>query len=101
MASNSTIVNVSQPHIPIFKGDSYEFWSIKMKTLFKSQDLWEFVESGLPEESSDNARQKENIKKDAKAFLDSTALPRKDEIVLLTKLLRRLSNEDVRVALPI
>ncbi|GKB03067.1 retrovirus-related pol polyprotein from transposon TNT 1-94 [Tanacetum coccineum] len=68
MASNSTIVNVSQPHIPIFKGDSYEFWSIKMKTLFKSQDLWEFVESGLPEESSDNARQKENIKKDAKAL---------------------------------
>ncbi|GJZ18250.1 putative RNA-directed DNA polymerase, eukaryota, reverse transcriptase zinc-binding domain protein [Tanacetum coccineum] len=68
MASNNTLVNVSQPQIPIFKGDSYEFWSIKMKTLFKSQGLWEFVESGLPEESSENARQKENIKKDAKAL---------------------------------
>ncbi|GKF22169.1 hypothetical protein Tco_0074491, partial [Tanacetum coccineum] len=63
MASNNTLVNVSQPQIPIFKGDSYEFWSIKMKTLFKSQGLWEFVESGLPEESSENARQKETIKK--------------------------------------
>ncbi|GJZ79695.1 retrovirus-related pol polyprotein from transposon TNT 1-94 [Tanacetum coccineum] len=69
MASNITTVNVSQPQIPIFKGDSYEFWSIKMKTLFKSQDLWDFVESGFPEEeSSDNARQKENLKKDAKAL---------------------------------
>ncbi|GKA72830.1 RNA-directed DNA polymerase, eukaryota, reverse transcriptase zinc-binding domain protein [Tanacetum coccineum] len=35
----------------------------KLKTLFKSQGLWEFVESGLPEESSENARQKETIKK--------------------------------------
>ncbi|GJZ89940.1 putative RNA-directed DNA polymerase [Tanacetum coccineum] len=56
MASNKTLVNVSQPQIPIFKGDSYEFWSIKMKTLFKSQDLWEFVESGLPEETATSSK---------------------------------------------
>ncbi|GKB46071.1 kinase-like domain-containing protein [Tanacetum coccineum] len=38
-----------------FTGDSYEFWSIKMKTLFKSQDLWDFVESGYEEASNDEA----------------------------------------------
>ncbi|GJW98788.1 retrovirus-related pol polyprotein from transposon TNT 1-94 [Tanacetum coccineum] len=56
MAANSSTLNVSQPHIPVFKGESYEFWSIKMKTLFKSQDLWDFVESGYAEESDDEAR---------------------------------------------
>nr|GFA79898.1 UBN2 domain-containing protein [Tanacetum cinerariifolium] len=50
------------PQIPIFKGDSYEFWSIKMKTLFISQDLWEYVESGHAETSDDNNRNKENQK---------------------------------------
>ncbi|KAJ8900589.1 hypothetical protein K2173_025366 [Erythroxylum novogranatense] len=42
-----------------------------MKTLFKSQDLWEFVEKGISEESSDDARSKENQKKDAKFCFSS------------------------------
>ncbi|KAK2976681.1 hypothetical protein RJ640_004282 [Escallonia rubra] len=46
MAANGS-ANVSQPLIPIFKGESYEFWSIKMKTLFKSQELWDLVENGI------------------------------------------------------
>ena len=48
MANNST-VSVSQPLVPIFKVDNYQFWSIKMKTLFISYDLWDLVETGLPE----------------------------------------------------
>ncbi|KAI3507208.1 hypothetical protein L1887_22073 [Cichorium endivia] len=53
-----------------------------MKTLFKSQDLWEFVEKGYVEGSGDEARQKENQKKDAKALffiqqaIDEAIFPR-------------------------
>ncbi|CAN6700277.1 unnamed protein product [Malus baccata var. baccata] len=36
----------------IFTGENYEFWSIRMKTIFKSYGLWEFVEKGI--ESSDS-----------------------------------------------
>lgn len=68
MATNTSSVNVSQPHIPVFKGDSYEFWSTKMKTLFKSQDLWDLVENGYAETSDDETCNKENQKRDAKAL---------------------------------
>ena len=33
----------SQPLMPIFKGDKYHFWSLKMKPMFKS---WDLVENG-------------------------------------------------------
>lgn len=46
MVSNGSAVSVSQPSLPIFKGENYEFWSTKMKTLFKSQDLWDLAENG-------------------------------------------------------
>ena len=37
----------SQPFLPIFSGEKYEFWNIKMKTLFMSQDLWDLVSDGF------------------------------------------------------
>lgn len=58
-----------------------------MKTLFKSQDLWEFVEAGYTETSADEARQKDNQKKDAKALffiqqeIDETIFPINDAAV--------------------
>ncbi|XP_073120811.1 uncharacterized protein [Henckelia pumila] len=65
--------------IPVFDGESYEFWRVQMKTLFISQDLWEIVESGIPEPADaetlatwTQAKQKEyreNIRRDAKALL--------------------------------
>ncbi|CAN6704776.1 unnamed protein product [Malus baccata var. baccata] len=58
---------------PIFTGENYEFWSIRMKTIFKSYGLWEFVEKGI--ESSDSkggssevASLTEKLMKDAKAL---------------------------------
>jgi hypothetical protein len=40
MAENgNNMVNVTQPAISIFKGENYEFWNIKMKTLFKSHGV--------------------------------------------------------------
>ncbi|CAL5337531.1 unnamed protein product [Camellia sinensis] len=35
--------------IPMFDGDSYDFWCVKMKTLFLSMDLWDIVENGYNE----------------------------------------------------
>ena len=71
MAGNS-ISSSSQPLIPIFTGEKYEFWSIKMKTLFMSQELWDLVEFGFvdltnPDEEAAR-RLKETKKKDAKAL---------------------------------
>lgn len=34
MEVNGNAVSISQPLLPIFKGDNYEYWSLKMKTLF-------------------------------------------------------------------
>ncbi|XP_049358800.1 uncharacterized protein LOC125823464 [Solanum verrucosum] len=66
MATNGASTT-SQQLIPIFNGDKYEFWSIKMNTLFKSQELWDLVEKGYAEE--DEARGlRENKKKDSKAL---------------------------------
>ncbi|GJX58663.1 hypothetical protein Tco_0290053 [Tanacetum coccineum] len=68
MATNSSSLNVSQPQIPVFKGESYEFWSTKMKKLFNSQDLWDFVEAGIAETNDNEVRQKENQKRDVNAL---------------------------------
>ncbi|XAR62117.1 hypothetical protein NMG60_11016742 [Bertholletia excelsa] len=56
--------------IPIFTSEKYEFWSIKMKTLFMSQGLWDLVEYGFvdltnPDEEVAKSL-KETKKKDAK-----------------------------------
>nr|GLL21955.1 uncharacterized protein LOC104612075 [Ipomoea trifida] len=67
MANNGTSIT-SPPFIPMFNGEKYEFWSIKMMTLFKSQELWEFVENGYEKEEKDEQKLKEAKKKDAKAL---------------------------------
>ena len=67
MATND-LSTTSQPLIPVFDGDKYQFWSIKMKTLFKSQDLWDLIEDGYDEKEKDEQKLKENKKKDAKAL---------------------------------
>lgn len=61
--------------IPIFNGENYEFWSIKMNTFFFSQDLGDLVESGYvgPEDAAtlttaQKAELKDNRKKDSKAL---------------------------------
>ena len=71
--------SLTQPQIPQFNGKNYEYWSIKMKTLFCSQELWDLVENGFTEPPNQAAYNvlsqaqkdllKENKKKDAKALL--------------------------------
>lgn len=76
--ANNGVNPASQPLIPIFKGEKYHRWSIKMKTMFKSQELWEIVETGYaePREPIAEADKKlrDNRKRDAKAlfFIQST-----------------------------
>ncbi|KAA8535322.1 hypothetical protein F0562_030325 [Nyssa sinensis] len=67
--------NSSVSYVPIFDGENYDFWCVKMKTFFVSQDLWDLVESGFAEPEStatltqDQAKAlKENIQRDAKAL---------------------------------
>ena len=62
----------SQPLIPIFNGEKYEWWSIKVKTLLRSQELWDLVEYGfvdiLEPTQEEEERLRENKRKDAKAL---------------------------------
>ncbi|CAA7038956.1 unnamed protein product [Microthlaspi erraticum] len=50
--------------IPIFNGEKYDFWSIKMTTILKTRKLWSVVEEGVPvepaavEETPETARAK-------------------------------------------
>ncbi|XP_074294135.1 uncharacterized protein LOC141621878 [Silene latifolia] len=70
--------------LPIFKGVKYQFWELKMKTLFKSQELWELVETGFEDSKPAEPDQalKDKRKKDAKALfilqqaLDEEIFPR-------------------------
>ena len=64
---------------PIFNGSNYDFWMIKLRTIFISQDLWRLVEKGYEEPEKDEKDEKEltaaekialndNVTKDAKAL---------------------------------
>uniref|UniRef100_A0A3Q7HM55 Uncharacterized protein n=1 Tax=Solanum lycopersicum TaxID=4081 RepID=A0A3Q7HM55_SOLLC len=59
---------MEQPLIPVFKGESYELWSIRMKTILKFQDLWDLVERGYTDSDEENWL-RDNKKKDAKALV--------------------------------
>ncbi|KAL8135850.1 hypothetical protein AgCh_010453 [Apium graveolens] len=60
--------NISHAMIPQFSGESYDFWSIKMRTLFKSMELWNLVEKGYSDRDNNAERLRENKKKDTKAL---------------------------------
>ena len=48
MASSSNQTMGAQPlGFPLFNGENYDFWSVKMKTQLESNDVWEYVEDGF------------------------------------------------------
>ncbi|KAH0745660.1 hypothetical protein KY285_007317 [Solanum tuberosum] len=67
MTSSNSALSVAQPLIHVFKGESYEFWSIHMKTILKSQDLWDLVECEFADSEEGN-KWRSNKQKDAKAL---------------------------------
>ena len=44
MASTSSSLQT-----PIFTGKNYEYWSLRMKALFRDRDVWEIVQHGFAE----------------------------------------------------
>ena len=78
MAGSNTGMSLGNIHLPQFNGKNYDYWSITMRALFTSQELWELVEDGF-EEPKDEAEflmlnqagrelLKNNKKRDAKAL---------------------------------
>ncbi|KAI3675541.1 hypothetical protein L1987_85131 [Smallanthus sonchifolius] len=67
MANNQN-TGAPNPPLPIFKGEGYEFWKIRMKTILMSQDLWDFVENGYNDTDADRTRLRDHKKKDARAL---------------------------------
>ncbi|XP_019075300.1 ankyrin repeat-containing protein ITN1-like [Vitis vinifera] len=57
-----------QPTVPLFQGNGYDSWSIKMRTLFISEDLWELVDKGYAEEEIPRDAMRDVRKNDAKAL---------------------------------
>ncbi|KAL6227769.1 hypothetical protein ACLB2K_001726 [Fragaria x ananassa] len=60
---------------PIFSGENYDFWRIKMRTVFITHDLWSLVKEGyiVPEDvaalsAAEKLALKSNIKRDSKAL---------------------------------
>lgn len=64
------------PQIPLFTGENFEIWCVRMRTFLRSQDLWEIVEKGYSIEplisfgggGAEEDHFKEIRKKDAKAL---------------------------------
>ena len=64
MVSTNNLIN---PQVPKLLKDNYENWSIQMKTLFGSQELWELIIDGFKEptpevEAAYTAEEKEALK---------------------------------------
>ncbi|BBG97058.1 hypothetical protein Prudu_006062 [Prunus dulcis] len=59
---------------PIFNGNNYEFWSIKMRTIFRSHGLWDLVEKGLEwsdSKGADDSGEKKKEKEESKGAGES------------------------------
>ncbi|XP_054792564.1 uncharacterized protein LOC129298175 isoform X2 [Prosopis cineraria] len=70
--SNNATNPVTQPLIPMLKvkGANYDLWSLRMKTMFKSQRLWNLVENGFEDNQPGKPDKKlqRNRDNDAKAL---------------------------------
>ena len=66
MAGASTGMGMGNIHLPQFNGKNYDYWSITMKALFSSQDLWEIVEDGFYEPADENELDEELLKSNKK-----------------------------------
>ena len=80
MASSSNVSTTissiyNNVQVPLFEGENYDFWAIKMETLFISLDVLELVKEGYEElvaTTKATATQREELKKKkiTDAFID-------------------------------
>ena len=60
MASNS---DSQSSLIPIFDGDDYDYWKIKIRTVLRAEGLWNIVEKGFAEPEDEADLSEEELKK--------------------------------------
>lgn len=62
--SNILFNYVPNNWVPIFNGETYDYWSIQMKTLLISQGLWDLVQYGYeqPKDANELATWDDNKK---------------------------------------
>lgn len=67
--------SVSYSILPIFGGENYDFWKVKMRTILLSEGLWSFIERGLQEPkdlsqfpAAEREQFEAEVMKDAKAL---------------------------------
>ncbi|XP_022041892.1 uncharacterized protein LOC110944539 [Helianthus annuus] len=68
MAASSSATNISAPFVPLFKDEGYEHWSLRMKTILRSCELWDVVYLGITATSNGDDQHREAKKKDAQAM---------------------------------
>ena len=51
----ATNISVVQPQIPMSTERSYDTWFIKMRTILRAKDIWDFVTLGYPEPTNEAA----------------------------------------------
>ncbi|KAJ0833844.1 putative RNA-directed DNA polymerase [Helianthus annuus] len=68
MADQTSTLPTAPTPIPVFKGEGYEHWCIRMKTILKSRDLWDLVEQGVNTAEPDANKLKALKKRDAHAM---------------------------------
>jgi transposase InsO family protein len=54
-STNNIAATYSNVKVPLFEGENYDFWAVKMETLFTSLDVLEFVQNGYEEPASTEA----------------------------------------------
>lgn len=69
-STNNSSTVYSNVKLPLFEGENYDFWAIKMETLFTSLDVLEFVQNGYeepaPTEAEQSSQRLEELKKKKK-----------------------------------
>ncbi|CAN6699574.1 unnamed protein product [Malus baccata var. baccata] len=64
----------SEVRTPIFSGENYKFWRIKMVTIFKSHGLWKFVEKGVTVSNSKKEKTEGSLGEEDDEKIDAKAL---------------------------
>ncbi|XP_008245931.1 PREDICTED: uncharacterized protein LOC103344082 [Prunus mume] len=55
----------SKVRTPVFSGENYKFWRIKMVTIFKSHGLWRLVEKGVMTSNSKKKKAEGSLEKES------------------------------------
>ncbi|KAD3336165.1 hypothetical protein E3N88_31684 [Mikania micrantha] len=69
MADPINVSGTANTPIPVFKGDGYEHWSVRMRTILRSRELWDIVNLGVTDYGDNLERNRKEAKDDARAMV--------------------------------